>query len=156
MNADPVVMRHFPALLTREESDAAAERAESAITERGWGFWALEIPGVTPFAGFVGLNEPSWTAHFTPCVEVGWRLAAEFHGRGYAIEAAREAVSYGFERLFLTEIVALTVPANAPSRRVMEKLGMVRDEHGDFDHPRIDPGHPSARHLLYRLQRPSA
>jgi RimJ/RimL family protein N-acetyltransferase len=155
MNADPVVMRHFPARLSRQESDASAERIESAITERGWGFWALEIPGVTPFAGFVGLNEPSWTAHFTPCVEVGWRLAADFHGKGYATEAARAAVAYGFEKLFLTEIVAFTIPANTPSRRVMEKLGMVLDEQGDFDHPRIDRDHPAARHVLYRLGRPN-
>jgi RimJ/RimL family protein N-acetyltransferase len=153
MNADPAVMQHFPTLLTRAESDAMADRIESAIAERGWGLWALEIPGVTDFAGFVGLNEPTWTAHFTPCVEVGWRLAAPFHGKGYATEAARAAVTYGFEKLFLTEIVALTIPANTPSRRVMERLGMVRDEHGDFDHPRIDPDHPTARHVLYRLGR---
>jgi RimJ/RimL family protein N-acetyltransferase len=156
MNADPAVMRHFPSLLTREESDAMAERIESAIADRGWGLWALEIPGVTQFAGFVGLNEPTWTAHFTPCVEVGWRLAASVHGAGYATEAARAAVTYGFEKLFLTEIVALTIPDNLPSRRVMEKLGMVRDEHGDFDHPRIQPGHRTARHVLYRLGRPSS
>ncbi|GIL40383.1 N-acetyltransferase [Rhodospirillales bacterium TMPK1] len=153
MNSDPSVMRYFPALLTRAESDASADRMQSVIAERGWGFWALEILGVTEFAGFVGLNEPTWSAHFTPCVEVGWRLATEFQGRGYATEAARAAITYGFENLFLTEIVALTIPANTPSRRVMEKLGMIHDVHGDFDHPRIDPDHPTARHVLYRLGR---
>lgn len=156
LNADPVVMRHFPALLTREESDAMAERFESAIAERGWGLWAMEIPGVTEFAGFVGLNEPNWTAHFTPCVEVGWRLAADMHGTGYATEAARTAIAFGFENLFLTEIVALTIPDNIPSRRVMEKLGMVRDVDGDFDHPRIERGHRTSRHVLYRLDRPNS
>lgn len=155
LNQDPVVMRFFPALQDEAESNARVDAISAAIAARGWGLWALEIPGVTDFAGFVGLNAPGWQAHFTPCVEIGWRLAAAHHGKGYATEAAREALRYGFEELGLDEIVALTIPANAPSRRVMEKLGMVRDETADFDHPLIDPAHPTARHVLYRLSRPA-
>jgi RimJ/RimL family protein N-acetyltransferase len=155
MCADPVVMRYFPRLWTREESDAMVDRVTREIDERGWGLWAVEIPGVTAFAGFVGLNEPLWQAHFTPCVDIGWRLAASAHGKGYATEAARAALQFGFEELNLAQIVALTVPANAPSRRVMEKIGMRHDRDGDFDHPRVDPTHWTARHVLYRIDRPS-
>jgi RimJ/RimL family protein N-acetyltransferase len=156
LNQDPFVMRFFPALQSQAETDERIARFTRAIDEQGWGFWALELPGVTAFAGFVGLNRPHWDAHFTPCVEIGWRLAAEFHGKGYATEAARACVKFGFDTLQLDEIVALTTPNNTPSRRVMEKLGMTRDAKDDFDHPLIDPADPTARHVLYRLSRPTA
>lgn len=150
LNADPEVMRHFPATLSREESEAMADRLASALEERGWGLWAIEVPGVADFAGFVGLAVPGFSAQFTPAVEIGWRLAAEHQGRGYATEAAREALRYGFEELDLDEIVSFTVPANHASRRVMEKIGMRRDPEDDFDHPEL-VGHPLQRHVLYRL-----
>jgi RimJ/RimL family protein N-acetyltransferase len=155
MNADPRVMEHFPALLSREESDAAVDRIEAHFQQHGFGGWAVEVPGVTSFAGFIGLNSTRFEAHFTPCVEIGWRLAAEYWGRGYATEGARAAMGFGFDSLDLEEIVSFTVPANLRSRRVMEKIGMTHDLNGDFDHPVLPPGHPLRRHVLYRIARPS-
>jgi RimJ/RimL family protein N-acetyltransferase len=154
MNADPRVMEHFPAVYSRDESDAAAGRIAAHFAERGFGLWAVEIPGIAPFVGFIGLNVPSFEAHFTPCVEIGWRLAADFWGCGYATEGARAALQYGFGELKLDEIVSMTVPANQRSWHVMEKLGMTRDPGDDFDHPRVPAGHPLQRHVLYRIKRP--
>jgi len=151
LNADPEVMRHFPASLTRAESDAAADRIEGHFARHGFGLWAVEIVGVAPFAGYVGLAVPSFQAAFTPCVEIGWRLARACWGQGYATEAARAAAHYGFETLRLPEVLSFTVPGNVGSRRVMEKLGMTRDPSDDFDHPSLPPGHALRRHVLYRL-----
>ena len=156
LNADPRVMEHFPALLSREQSDERVERIEAHFQQHGYCQWAVEIPGVTPFAGFIGLSVPQFEAHFTPCVEIGWRLAANCWGRGYATEGARAALLFGFEELALAEIVSFTVPANVRSRRVMEKLGMTHDPADDFDHPLLPAGHPLRRHVLYRLRKNSA
>jgi RimJ/RimL family protein N-acetyltransferase len=156
MNADSAVMEYFPTLLTREQSDAIVARTEQLFRERGFGLWALEVPGVAPFAGFVGLSVPRFAAHFTPCVEVGWRLAREHWGHGYATEAARAALEFGFGAQRLPEIVAMTVATNQRSRRVMERLGMTRDPVDDFDHPNMTEGHPLLRHVLYRLRQPIA
>ncbi|HZI14888.1 MAG TPA: GNAT family N-acetyltransferase [Myxococcus sp.] len=153
MCADPRVMEHFPSPLRREESDAQVENIRRHFAERGFGLWAVEVPGVARFVGFTGLAVPRFDAHFTPCVEVGWRIAAEHWGHGYATEAARAAVGFGFERLGLGELVTFTVPANARSRRVMEKLGFTHDPAEDFDHPRLPEGHSLRRHVLYRLSR---
>jgi RimJ/RimL family protein N-acetyltransferase len=151
MNRDPEVMElMYPATLSHEQSDALADRIQAHLEEHGFGLWALEIPGVTPFAGFVGLSVPTFEAHFTPCVEVGWRLARAHWGRGYATEAAAAAMAFGFGEARLKEIVSLTVPANVRSRRVMERLGMTHDPDEDFDHPRLPAGHPLRRHVLYR------
>lgn len=143
-------MEHFPAPLSRTQSDALADGIEAHMLERGWGFWAVEIPGVAPFAGFIGLGSVSFRAHFTPCVEVAWRLAAEFWGRGYATEGATAALRFGFQSLTLPEIVSFTVPANRRSVAVMERIGMTRDPREDFEHPRLPEGHPLRRHVLYR------
>lgn len=151
LNADPRVMEHFPALLTREESDASIARFEAHLDRHGFGLWALEIDGVAPFVGMVGLNTPRFEAHFTPCVEIGWRLAAEHWGRGYAVEAAHIALAFAFRELSLPEVVAFTPTQNERSRRVMQKLGMRHDAAGDFDHPALPEGHPLRRHLLYRV-----
>jgi RimJ/RimL family protein N-acetyltransferase len=153
MNADPRVMEHFPSLMSREESDASVDRIEKHFQDHGWGLWAVEVPGIAPFAGFIGLNIPRYEAHFTPCVEIGWRLAVDYWGQGYATEGARAALAFGFEELDLAEIVSYTVPGNLRSRRVMEKLGMKHDPGEDFDHPRVPAGHPLCRHVLYRLRR---
>lgn len=155
LNADPRVNEFLPGPLTREQSDAVAARIARHIEEHGYGLWAVEAPGVTPFAGFVGLTAPRFEAHFTPCVEIGWRLAAEYWGRGYATEAARAALRFGFETLGLSEIVSFTVPDNARSRRVMEKIGMTHDPAADFEHPSLPEGHRLRRHVLYRVSRPS-
>jgi RimJ/RimL family protein N-acetyltransferase len=153
LNADPRVMQHFPSMLSREESDALVGRIRAQFAERGYGLWAAEAPGVAPFIGFVGLHVPTWEAHFTPCVEVGWRLAQAHWNRGYATEGARAALGHAFGELGLDEVVSMTIPANRPSRNVMEKLGMTHDPRDDFFHPRIPDGHPMQQHVLYRLSR---
>lgn len=150
LNADPVVMEHFPARLSPAESDAMLATIERGFAERGFGLWAVEIPGVAPFIGFVGLAVPRFELSFTPCVEVGWRLAAEWWGHGYAPEAAAAALRFGFEQIGLPEIVSFTTTANERSQRVMVKLGMHRDPADDFDHP-YTPGWVGQRHVLYRL-----
>jgi len=152
LNADPEVMRHFPGTLSREQSDDLARAIVTAIDALGWGLWAVEVQGGPEFIGFVGLAEPGFEAHFTPAVEVGWRLAREHWGHGYATEAAQAAIDFGFDELELPEIVSMTTPQNVRSRRVMERLGMTRDPCDDFDHPRIPDG-PLRRHVLYRLKR---
>jgi RimJ/RimL family protein N-acetyltransferase len=150
LNADQVVMRFFPALLSRAESDALADRIEAHFQEHGFGLWAVEIPGLVAFAGYLGLAVPRFQAHFTPCVEIGWRLDAAFWNRGFATEGARAALEFGFETLHLREIVSFTVPSNIASRRVMEKIGMARSPMDDFDHPGLPDGHPLKQHVLYR------
>jgi len=151
LNADPRVMEFLGTPLSREQSDAFIAKIEARFAEHGFGWFAVEIPGVTPFAGFVGLSVPSLVAHFTPCVEVGWRLAERYWGHGYATEGARAALRYGFQTLGLREIVAQTVPANVRSRHVMEKLGMTRDPADDFEHPQVPEGSPLRPHVLYRV-----
>jgi len=151
MNADPEVMRHFPSTLTRAQSDGFAARIERQFEERGYGPWAVEIPGEAEFIGFVGLLHHTFPAHFTPATEVGWRLNRPYWGKGYATEAARAAVADGFGRLGLDEIVSMTAPANVRSIAVMERLGMTRNPADDFEHPNVPPGHPLRRHVLYRL-----
>jgi RimJ/RimL family protein N-acetyltransferase len=154
MNADPRVMEFFPDVLSREESDGAvADRIEPHFERHGFGWCATELRETGAFIGFVGLAVPSFEAHFTPCVEIGWRLAAAYWGRGLATEGAREMVRYAFDELALEAIVSMTVPANLRSRRVMEKLGMTHDPSDDFDHPNLPEGHPLRRHVLYRLRR---
>ena len=147
-------MAHYPAPLTRAESDALADRIAQRFDDDGFGLWALEVPGVASLAGFVGILVPRFEAHFTPCVEIGWRLDADLWGRGYATEAAREVVRFGFEEAGLPEIVSMTVPANVRSRAVMERLGMTHDPREDFEHPLVPVGHPLRPHVLYRLPRP--
>ena len=151
MNADPGVMEFFPALLSREESDALIDRIEAHFEEHGFGLFAAEVRGDGSLIGFTGLNNPDFPAPFMPSVEIGWRLRKEYWGRGLATEAARAVLYYGFETLRLKEIVAFTVPANTRSRRVMEKLGMAQDSAAEFDHPRLPAGHPLRRHVVYRL-----
>ena len=154
MNADPRVMEFFPAPLSREESDALITRIEAGFDRHGFGLWALEVRETGQLIGFTGLAPPEFEAHFTPAVEVGWRLAAPAWGRGYATEAARAAITFGFERAGLEEIVSMTSALNERSRAVMQRLGMSRDPADDFDHPGIPAGHPLRRHVLYRLSAP--
>ena len=154
LNRDPIVMQHLPALLSREQSDALAQRIEAHFDAHGFGLFAVEIAADAAFAGFIGMSIPGFETHFTPCVEIGWRLAARHQGRGYATEGARAVLAFGFETLALAEIVSFTVPDNLRSRRVMEKLGMQRSASDDFDHPLLPEGHPLRRHVLYRLEAP--
>jgi RimJ/RimL family protein N-acetyltransferase len=148
LNADPEVMRHFPAPMAREESDSFAQMVSETIERQGWGLWAVGVTGGPDYIGFVGLNTARFGAPFTPAVEVGWRLAREHWGHGYATEAARAAIAFGFDELNLDEIVSFTAPANERSRRVMERLGMTHDPRDDFDHPRV-PARLNP-HVLYR------
>jgi RimJ/RimL family protein N-acetyltransferase len=150
-NADPFVMRFLGGALTREASDAYADRAEQHVAAHGFCKWAVEAPGVAPFIGAVGLSYVKFEAAFTPAVEVAWRLNRRYWGQGYATEAARAAIADGFSRVGLPEIVAITTLDNTPSQRVMERLGMTRAD--PFDHPSYPAGHPLCRHILYRLQR---
>ena len=153
LNADPRVMEHYPAALTRAESDAfVRERIIPHFVERGFGLWAVEVPDAAPFVGYVGLWVHTFEADFTPCVEIGWRLAFSHWGKGYATEAARVALAFGFGEADLDEIVSFTVPANHRSIAVMKRLGMGYG--GGFDHPRFPVGHALRRHVLYRLTRP--
>jgi 3-dehydroquinate dehydratase/shikimate dehydrogenase len=153
LNLDPEVMRYFPALLAREQSDALAERQRRLIELRGWGLWAVETIEGARFVGCVGLAEALFHAHFTPAVEVGWRLAHDEWGKGYASEAALAATEFGFVELRVDEIVAFTTAANTRSIRVMERIGMTHDSADDFDHPDLSAGDPLRRHVLYRLRR---
>jgi RimJ/RimL family protein N-acetyltransferase len=149
MGADPEVMRYFPSLLTPAQVDAAVARFSHRIATTGWGLWALERDG--EFLGFTGLSVPSFEAAFTPCVEVGWRLARHAWGNGYATEAARAALEFGFGELGLREIVSFTAVENAPSRAVMERIGMTRNPADDYDHPMLPAGSPLRAHVLYRI-----
>src|SRR3990167_8399722 len=153
LNADARVMEHFPSVLNRGESDAMVQRIRDHFERQGFGLWAVEVPGVCDFIGFIGLWTPSFEAHFTPCVEVGWRIAALHWGKGYATEGARASLGYGFDTLGLSEIVSMTVPHNLRSRRVMEKLGMTRSPTDDFEHPRIAADSLLRRHVLYRIKK---
>jgi RimJ/RimL family protein N-acetyltransferase len=150
MNADPQVMRYFPSTLTTEETDALLERVGLHFERHGFGLWAVEDKATGEFAGYIGLAVPSFEADFTPCVEIGWRLSTQFWNRGLATEGAASVLRFAFEILRFEEVVSFTTATNLPSRRVMEKLGMIHDRSADFDHPRIPDGHPLRRHVLYR------
>ncbi|HTJ62974.1 MAG TPA: GNAT family N-acetyltransferase [Alphaproteobacteria bacterium] len=152
--ADPEVMRHFPETLDRSAAAAFGERIKAHFDRHGFGPWSVEIKGKTDYVGFVGLMVPTFETHFTPCVEVGWRLARRHWQNGYATEGARAVLAYGFETRGCDEIVSMTVPANKRSRAVMDRLGMTRDPADDFDHPNLPEGHVLRRHVLYRLASP--
>ena len=151
LNRDAEVMEHFPARLSRAQSDDLVEAIEAGFEVHGFGLWALEVHESGEFIGFAGLAVPSFEAHFTPAVEVGWRLARSAWGHGYATEAARAALAFGFDDVGLEEVVSFTIQANHRSRAVMERLGMSHDLRDDFDHPALPAGHPQRRHVLYRL-----
>lgn len=151
MNADARVMEFFASTLSRAESDDLVDRIEAHFGRLGFGLWAVEVPGVAPFIGFAGLAVARFSAPFTPCVEVGWRLAFAHWRQGYATEAAHLALAHGFGALALPEILSFTSAANRRSRAVMERLGMRRDPAEDFDYPSLPEGHALRPHVLYRL-----
>jgi RimJ/RimL family protein N-acetyltransferase len=151
LNAHPEVMTHFPSTLDRQQSDALVGRFSEHLNRHGYGFWAVEIREGAPFVGFLGLSNVSFEAHFTPSVEIGWRLAREAWGKGYAQEAARAVLRHAFDVLKLREVVSSTVPANIRSFTLMERIGMKRNASDDFEHPNLPRGHPLRHHILYRL-----
>jgi RimJ/RimL family protein N-acetyltransferase len=152
LNSDPRVMQFFPALLTRAESDRLADRIEGDFEKHDFGLLAAELVQERTFVGFVGLSVPGFDAPFTPCVEIGWRIAASYWNQGLATEGAKAVLAHAFDSLHLEEIVSFTVVRNLPSRRVMEKIGMTHAPEDDFDHPRLPEGHPLRRHVLYRIR----
>jgi RimJ/RimL family protein N-acetyltransferase len=151
MNADPAVMEHFPSLMTHADSDAFVGRIEAAFEEQGFGLWAVEVSATGEFAGFTGLAPVRFEAPFTPAVEIGWRLAVQAWGHGYATEAALAALAYGFGDAGLEEVVSFTATTNARSEAVMRRIGMGHDGRDDFDHPALPAGHRLRRHVLYRI-----
>lgn len=150
LNADELVMEFFPSRLSRAESDALAERIQSAIAERGWGFWAVEVKELHDFIGLVGLNIPSSNLPFNPCVEIGWRLDLPYWGKGYATEAAEAALAFGFETLELEKIVSFTALKNVRSQAVMQRLHMQRSSQ-TFMHPSVPADSDLREHCLYEL-----
>jgi RimJ/RimL family protein N-acetyltransferase len=153
LNADAKVTELLLGPFSREQSDAQVESFRKHFLHQGFGRWAVEIPGVASFIGMVGISTIPYQAHFTPGVEIVWRLARQYWEQGFATEAARAALAFGFEHAGLQEIVALTVAANLRSQGVMKGLRMVRNPADDFDHPLVPRGHPLKRHVLYRLSK---
>ncbi|PIS01588.1 MAG: GNAT family N-acetyltransferase [Chlamydiae bacterium CG10_big_fil_rev_8_21_14_0_10_35_9] len=154
MNSDTRVMEYFPLILSKKESDSLAEKIQKELKEKEYGFWAVEVIGLAPFIGFVGLHYPDFKAPFTPCVEIGWRLAYEQWGKGYAFEAASKVIDYAFNTLNLQELVSFTTVKNKRSRKLMEKLGMTHNPSDDFAHPKLQKNHPLCPHVLYRKRNP--
>ncbi|HHD75793.1 MAG TPA: N-acetyltransferase [Campylobacterales bacterium] len=150
MNADQEVMRYFPHTLAEVESNALGEKIESLITQRGWGFWAIEEKSSQSFIGYVGLHEPQSELPFNPCVEVGWRLDKAYWSKGYATQAAHEALRFAFEELGLKRVYSFTALPNYPSMNVMKRLGMV-DTKQNFMHPSVDENSPLREHVLYLI-----
>jgi 3-dehydroquinate dehydratase / shikimate dehydrogenase len=156
LNADPHVREYFPGLLSRQESDASVKLASDHIQRCGWGFWSASLIQTDEFIGFIGLEDVYFSApfnKFTPAVEIGWRLAFDHWGKGYATEGATAALEYGFNALNLEEIVSFTPVQNMRSRNVMKKIGMHHKPEDDFDHPKLSADHPLRKHVLYRLER---
>jgi ribosomal-protein-alanine N-acetyltransferase len=152
LNADARVTEFFPKAYTRELSEAGAAAIRAQLSRDGFGWWALEMRGGPPFIGSIALQAVPFQAPFTPANEIGWRLAAEHWGRGYATEGARAALEFAFNELKWPEVVAFTTASNVRSQRVMERLGMTHDSNDDFDHPKVEERHPLRRHLLYRIR----
>ena len=153
LNADPEVMEHLPGTLTPEESGQLLRRIDRQFEEFGFGLWAVDIKWAKKFIGFCGLAVPTFQTHFTPAVEIGWRFAKDQWGSGYASEAAKAVLDFGFEKVDLEQILSWTIPANQRSQRVMQRLGMKRATELDFDHPRLLHDDRLRRHIVYRITR---
>lgn len=154
LNADPRVMEYFPAVLSLAETEVTVARIRAYFDQHGYGLWAVEVVGAAPFIGYVGLSTPRFDAPFMPAIEIGWRLAFDYWGKGYAREGAAAALACGFETAGLQQIVSFTTKANRRSWRVMEAVGMKRAHGEEFDHPVLPAGHPLQPHILYRITRP--
>ena len=150
MNREPSVMEFVGPILSDDQSKAMMERSRQSWNERGYGRFAVEVPGVADVIGFIGLAATRFESHFTPCVEIGWRLSSRYWGHGYATEGAKAVMDHAIRVLGLSEIVSFTAAANLRSRRVMEKIGLRRDPTDDFEHPNFSPGDPLKPCVLYR------
>ena len=155
INQDEKVIEFLRGPLTQSQVKDFMEHSNKQLEERGYTLWAVELKATGELIGFVGLNYTDWPAHFTPAVEIGWRLGSQYWGKGYAREAAAAVLNFGFEQCDLKEIVSFTVPANVRSIRVMENIGMKRDLSGDFAHPKLPTDHPLSLHVLYRISKPA-
>lgn len=153
INQDSKVTEYLPCSLTMKEVNAFISGANIHNDKYGYTLWATEFRETNELIGFVGLNYTDWKSHFTPAVEIGWRLGSKYWGQGLATEGAKTALDYGFKQCDIKEIVSFTVPANIRSIRVMDKIGLKRDFNGDFTHPKLDKDHPLSRHILYRLSK---
>lgn len=154
MNEDTRVMEFYPKTLNLAETEAMIATIEQRIERDGFGLWAAELKHTTQLIGFIGLNVPGYSFPFSPCVEIGWRLAFDHWGNGYAQEGARAAMAFGFDTFGLKEIVSFTTVGNLRSRHVMERIGMTYDPKDDFEHPNLPEHHPLRKHVLYRKVRP--
>ncbi len=152
LNNDPRVMEFYASTLSREESDALAKKFQNEFAQRGYGHWAVEVPEKADFIGYIGLNYWNLEASFAPCIDIGWRLAVEHWGQGYATEGASAALKYGFEVFKFPEIVSMATIENTKSHRLMERLGMKRNPSEDFEHPKVPKGNPLSWRVLYRLK----
>jgi RimJ/RimL family protein N-acetyltransferase len=151
MCADPEVMRYFPKVFSIDESNAMAESIRSRMAKNGWGWWVVSLKNDDRFMGFLGLNSPQYELPFNPCIEIGWRLAQPFWGKGYATEAGREVLAFAFQTLELEEVVAFTALLNERSQRVMQRLGMQNTDR-NFEHPLVPINHPLREHVLYKIK----
>jgi 3-dehydroquinate dehydratase / shikimate dehydrogenase len=154
MNADPIVMEYFPAPLSNEESNQFANKIQKELSEEEFGLWAVEIPNISPFIGFIGLHRADFDADFCPCIEIGWRLAKEYWGKGYATEGAKAVLEYAFNTLKLNEVLSFTATINDRSQKVMRRIGMEHDLTGSFEHSMVSENSPIKPHVLYRKRKP--
>ncbi|MDN3504599.1 MAG: GNAT family N-acetyltransferase [Rhabdochlamydiaceae bacterium] len=150
LNSDPKVMQFFPSTLNREQSDQLVDKIKAHFDKYGYGLWSTSLKETGEFIGFIGLLQVGFEAHFTPAIEIGWRLDHKFWGKGYATEGASVVIDYAFNTLKISEIVSFTSQLNLPSIRLMKRLGMTHDNKDDFDHPRLDSTHRLCRHCLFR------
>ncbi len=151
LNADPKVMKYYPNVLSTEESNALAKICSDLVAKNGWGFWALETISDNRFIGFTGLNQPDYELPVDACVEIGWRLASEAWGQGYATEAAKACLDFAFENLVLDEVYAFSSVANQKSRAVMERLNMI-NLNSNFNHSLLVDHEKLQEHVLYRIE----
>ena len=151
LNSNPEVMRYFPKLLSRKESDSFAHKVSAQIDKNGYSFWAIEWKGRSEFVGTMGINDVNFKAHFTPAIEIGWRLDNKFWRKGLGFEGAKAILDYAFNSLMIKEVVSFTSSINKSSIGLMEKIGMKRDTRGDFDHPNVEASNPLRSHILYRI-----
>ena len=153
LNQNPQVMEFFPDILTKQQSVDLLIKLKDEISQRGFGFYACELKANHAFIGMVGLHVPDFNAHFTSCVEIGWRIASNYWRQGLALEAAQKYLEIGFIEFNLQEIVSFTARTNRRSIKLMQNLGMVRDDCGDFYHPKLPQGHQLSLHVLYRMRK---
>jgi RimJ/RimL family protein N-acetyltransferase len=153
INQDPKVIEFLRGPMPLEQVNEFIRSVNKQQEKNHYTLWAAELKNTGELIGFIGLNKPDWEAHFTPAVEIGWRLGSQFWGKGYATEGAKACLDFGFNKIGLKEIVSFTVPANLKSIKVMEKIGMTRDLNGDFAHPKLPLDHPLSKHVLYKLSK---